>query len=168
MADFDVIGIILGGGQGKRLYPLTKSRAKPAVPLAGKFRLIDIPISNCINSSINHIYVLTQFLTASLHRHVYKTYQFDIFSDGFVELLPAEQTQTSKDWYQGTADAVRRQIHRFQNSNAQDALILAGDHLYLMDYKKFIEFHRSVDADVTLGVVPVREEETTRFGILKI
>jgi ADP-glucose pyrophosphorylase len=136
MAIKDVIAVVLGGGRGTRLYPLTKARAKPAVPIAGKYRLIDISISNCINSGITRIFVLTQFLTASLHRHVYHTYRFDVFSGGFVELLPAEQTLTSEAWYQGTADAVRRQLHRIVPHNPKDVLILAGDHLYRMDYSE--------------------------------
>lgn len=163
----DVLAIILGGGRGTRLYPLTKMRAKPAVPLAAKYRLIDIPISNCINSEINRIFVLTQFLSASLHRHVYETYKFDVFYDGFVELLPAEQTLTSAAWYQGTADAVRRQMHRIARISPRDALVLSGDHLYRMDYSEFIEFHRAHDADITIASYPVSKEDTPRFGILK-
>ena len=132
----EVLAIILGGGRGSRLYPLTKLRAKPAVPLAGKYRLIDIPISNCINSDINRIFVLTQFLSASLRRHIYQTYKFDVFSKGFVELLPAEQTLTSTDWYQGTADAVRKQMERLITRNPEDVLILSGDNRSLPDFKK--------------------------------
>jgi glucose-1-phosphate adenylyltransferase len=167
MGDRNVIAIILGGGRGTRLHPLTASRAKPAVPLAGKYRLIDIPISNCINSGFSQIYVLTQFLTASLHKHVYSTYQFDAFSDGFVELLPAEQTLTSTDWFQGTADAVRRQMHHFRTRHIEDALILSGDHLYRMDFGKFLEFHRGNRADFTVGAVPVSIDDASRYGILK-
>lgn len=167
MAPKDVIAIILGGGRGIRLYPLTKLRAKPAVPLAGKYRLIDIPISNCINSGITRIYVLTQFLSASLHRHIYNTYKFDSFSEGFVDLLPAEQTLNSTDWYLGTADSVRRQIHRFLSLEPEDVLILAGDHLYRMDYGEFVRFHREKQADVTVGVFPVPVEDTHHYGILK-
>ena len=163
----NVVAIVLGGGRGNRLYPLTKLRAKPAVPLAGKYRLIDIPISNCLNSGITQIYVLTQFLSASLHRHIYDTYKFDVFSKGFVELLPAEQTLTSTDWYQGTADAVRRQIHRFVSRDPEDVLILAGDHLYRMDYGEFLSFHRNSRADVTIGVIPVAAEEAQRYGIIR-
>lgn len=162
----DVLAVVLGGGRGTRLYPLTKLRAKPAVPLASKYRLIDIPISNCINSGVNRIFILTQFLSASLHRHVYETYKFDIFSKGFVEILPAEQTHTSTDWYQGTADAVRRQMHRFLSREPEDVLILAGDHLYRMDYGDFVHYHRAKDADVTVAVLPVSAEEASRFGIL--
>ncbi|HEC34187.1 MAG TPA: glucose-1-phosphate adenylyltransferase [Chloroflexi bacterium] len=163
----DVLAVVLGGGRGTRLYPLTKLRAKPAVPLAGKYRLIDIPISNCINSGITRIFVLTQFLSASLHRHVYQTYKFGVFSRGFVELLPAEQTLTSVDWYQGTADAVRRQMHRFLSRAPEDVLILAGDHLYRMDYREFVALHRERRADVTIAVFPVSAEDTARYGILK-
>ncbi len=163
----NIIGVILGGGRGTRLHPLTASRAKPAVPLAGKYRLIDIPISNCINSGISRIYILTQFLSASLHKHVYKSYQFDIFSGGYIELLPAEQTLTSLDWYQGTADAVRRQMHHFKSEPTTDALILAGDHLYRMDYREFLRFHKEKNADFTIGAVPVSSRDTSRFGILK-
>lgn len=163
----DVLAVVLGGGRGTRLYPLTKLRAKPAVPIAGKYRLIDIPISNCLNSGITRIYILTQFLSQSLHRHVYDTYKFDVFSKGFVEILPAEQTLTSTAWYQGTADAVRRQMQRFLSRNPEDVLILAGDHLYRMDYSAFVSFHRAKRADATVAVFPVRAEEAGRFGILK-
>ncbi len=163
----DVVAIILGGGRGTRLYPLTKARAKPAVPIAGKYRLIDISISNCINSGITRIFVLTQFMTASLHRHVYQTYKFDVFSDGFVELLPAEQTLTSEAWYQGTADAVRRQLHRIIPHKPKDALILAGDHLYRMDYSQFVARHRECRADVTIAVLPVSAQDAPRYGILQ-
>jgi len=167
MPRHNVLAVVLGGGRGTRLYPLTKLRAKPAVPLAGKYRLIDIPISNCINSGFTRIFVLTQFLSASLRRHVYQTYKFDIFSGGFVEILPAEQTLTSTDWYQGTADAVRRQVDRFLSRGAGDVLILAGDHLYRMDYSQFVRFHRESRADVTLAVLPISAEEAPRYGILK-
>ncbi|MBN1296535.1 glucose-1-phosphate adenylyltransferase [bacterium] len=163
----EIVGIILGGGRGRRLHPLTRDRAKPAVPLAGKYRLIDIPISNCIHSGINQIYILTQFLSASLNRHVYDTYKFDVFSRGFVELLPAEQTLTRSDWYQGTADAVRQKLPEIQNTAARDALILAGDHLYRMNYSDYVAFHKQNLADITLAAIPVREEEASRFGILK-
>ena len=167
MAAKDVVAIILGGGRGSRLQPLTRDRAKPAVPLAGKYRLIDIPISNCINSNINRIFILTQFLSASLHRHVYDTYKFDVFSGGFIELLPADQTLTRNDWYQGTADAVRRQMREIRNAGARDALILAGDHLYRMNYVDFIDFHRDRDADITVSSIRVPRSETHRFGIMK-
>jgi len=163
----DVLAVVLGGGRGTRLYPLTKLRAKPAVPIAGKYRLIDIPISNCINSGITRVFILTQFLSASLHRHVYQTYKFDIFSSGFIEILPAEQTLTSADWYQGTADAVRRQVIRFLSREPEDVLILAGDHLYRMDYSQFVNFHRESRADVTVAVLPVSAADAARYGILK-
>ncbi len=162
----DVLAVVMGGGRGARLYPLTKLRAKPAVPLASKYRLIDIPISNCINSGITRIFVLTQFLSASLHRHVYRTYKFDVFSGGFVEILPAEQTLTRADWYQGTADAVRQQVHRFLSREPEDVLILAGDHLYRMDYSQFVRFHRESRADVTVAVLPVSAADAPRLGIL--
>jgi glucose-1-phosphate adenylyltransferase len=163
----DVMAIVLGGGRGTRLYPLTKLRAKPAVPIAGKYRLIDIPMSNCINSGITRIFVLTQFLSASLHRHVFRTYTFDVFSRGFVEILAAEQTLTGADWYQGTADAVRQQMHRFLSREPEDVLILAGDHLYRMDYSQFIRFHRESRADVTVAVLPVSATDAPRYGILQ-
>jgi glucose-1-phosphate adenylyltransferase len=163
----DVLALILGGGRGSRLYPLTKLRAKPAVPLGGKYRLIDIPISNCINSGIHRIYVLTQFLSASLHRHIYETYKFDSFSGGFVHILAAEETSSGMDWYQGTADAVRKQRQRFVHSHVEDTLILSGDHLYRMDYGEFVELHREKRADVTIAVQPVASDDTSRLGILK-
>jgi glucose-1-phosphate adenylyltransferase len=163
----DVLAVILGGGRGSRLYPLTKLRAKPAVPLGGKYRLIDIPISNCLNADIHKIYVLTQFLSASLHRHIYQTYKFDFFSEGFVYTLAAEETVSGMDWYQGTADAVRKQIRRFAHARVEDILILSGDHLYRMDYGEFIELHREKRADVTIAVQPVALADASRFGILK-
>ncbi|MFO7741605.1 MAG: glucose-1-phosphate adenylyltransferase [Anaerolineae bacterium] len=163
----DVLALILGGGQGSRLYPLTKLRAKPAVPLGGKYRLIDIPISLCINAGIPKIYVLTQFLSESLHRHIYQTYKFDVFTDGFVQILAAEETRTGMDWYQGTADAVRKQLWRLEHARAEDVLILSGDHLYRMDYANFVERHRERRADVTIAVQPVGPEAASRFGILK-
>ncbi len=167
MPDPTVLTVILAGGRGTRLYPLTKLRPKPAVPLAGKYRLIDIPVSNSINSGFTKIYVLTQFLTASLHRHVFQTYKFDNFSAGFVEILPAEQTLTSTDWYQGTADAVRKHIRRLVSRRADDVLILSGDHLYRMDYTNFVEHHRETRADVSIAVLPVSGEDASRYGILK-
>jgi glucose-1-phosphate adenylyltransferase len=168
MALPDVFAIILGGGQGTRLHPLTKMRAKPAVPLAGKYRLIDIPLSNCINSGVDRVFVLTQFLSASLHRHLHQTYQFDAFSHGFVDLLAADQTLHDKRWYQGTADAVRRQMRHFRSRPGSDALILAGDHLYRMDFAPFVRFHRESRADVTLACLPIKLEDTRRFGVLKL
>ena len=163
----DVLALILGGGQGSRLYPLTKLRAKPAVPLGGKYRLIDIPISLCINADILKIYVLTQFMSESLHRHIYQTYKFEPFTDGFVQIMAAEETRTGMDWYEGTADAVRKQLWRLEHARASDVLILSGDHLYRMDYTAFIEQHREKRADVTIAVQPVGPEAATRFGILK-
>lgn len=160
--------IILGGGRGTRLQPLTRERAKPAVPIAGKYRLIDIPISNCINSDINRIFVLTQFLSASLHRHVYDTYKFDGFSGGFIELLPAEQTLTQNDWYQGTADAVRRQLLEIKNAGADTVIVLAGDHLYRMNYKNLIAYHQKKNADITISTTHVAQDDCRRFGIMKI
>ncbi|MEE9616493.1 MAG: glucose-1-phosphate adenylyltransferase, partial [Anaerolineae bacterium] len=157
----------LGGGRGTRLYPLTKLRAKPAVPIGGKYRLVDIPISNCLNSGIHKIYALTQFLSASLHRHIYQTYKFDVFSDGFVYILAAEETPSGMEWYQGTADAVRKQLPRFAHARVKDLLILSGDHLYRMDYAEFVELHREKRADVTIAVQPVTCADAPRFGILK-
>jgi len=167
MSHQDVLAIILGGGRGDRLYPLTKLRAKPAMPLAGKYRLIDIPISNCINSGVDRVFVLTQFLSTSLRRHVYQTYKFDMFGGGFVDILPAEQTLSSADWYQGTADAVRRRMEHILSRGPEDVLILAGDHLYRMDYGRFIRFHRESRADVTLAAFAVSAAEASRYGILK-
>jgi glucose-1-phosphate adenylyltransferase len=167
MPDYRALAIILGGGRGTRLFPLTKLRAKPAVPLAGRYRLIDIPISNCINSGVNRIFVLTQFLSASLARHVNDTYKFDMFSKGFVELLPAEQTLSNQDWYQGTADAVRQQLHRVQSREPEHVIILAGDHLYRTDYREFFRVHIETGADVSLGVLPISREDATRFGVLQ-
>jgi glucose-1-phosphate adenylyltransferase len=163
----DVLVAVMGGGRGTRLYPLTKSRTKPAVPLGGKYRLIDISISNCINSGTDRIFVLTQFLSASLHRHVQRTYRFDVFSDGFVEILAAEQTHEGDDWYQGTADAVRQQMHNLVSRGAEDIVVLAGDHLYRMDYGRFIRFHRESRADLTIAVHPVSTVDAPRYGILK-
>ena len=136
-----VLSVVMGGGQGSRLFPLTRDRSKPAVPLAGKYRLVDIPISNCINSRLNQIYLLTQFNSASLHRHISHSYKFDHFSRGFVEILAAEQTQENSEWYQGTADAVRQQLRHLLAHRTEQVLILSGDHLYRMDYQAFIEEH---------------------------
>lgn len=163
----DILAVILGGGRGQRLYPLTKLRSKPAVPIAGKYRLIDIPISNCINSGIFRIDVLTQFNSHSLHRHITQTYNFDAFHLGFVEILAAEQTPESADWYQGTADAVRKQLFQIRSARAKYVLILAGDHLYRMDYAPMAEFHWNHGADITVAVQPVAREDAPRFGILK-
>jgi glucose-1-phosphate adenylyltransferase len=163
-----VLGIILGGGAGSRLYPLTKLRAKPAVPLAGKYRLIDIPVSNCINSEINKIYVLTQFNSASLNRHIGRAYNFSGFDDGFVEVLAAQQTKENPQWFQGTADAVRQYIWLFQEWDIDEYIILSGDHLYRMDYRLFVEHHRKTNADVTLSVIPIDEKRASAFGLMKI
>ena len=163
-----VLGIILGGGAGTRLYPLTKLRAKPAVPLAGKYRLIDIPVSNCINSDIVKIYVLTQFNSASLNRHIARTYNFSGFSEGFVEVLAAQQTPENPSWFQGTADAVRQYIWLFQEWDIDEFVILSGDHLYRMDYSLFVERHRETNADITLSVIPIDEKRASDFGLMKI
>jgi glucose-1-phosphate adenylyltransferase len=163
----DILAVILGGGRGARLYPLTRDRAKPAVPIAGKYRLIDIPISNCINSGITRIAVLTQFNSVSLHRHIARTYVFDPFSSGWVEILAAEQTTQSDAWYQGTADAVRKQLLEIQTTNAEYVLVLAGDHLYRMDYESLARFHWENNAEITIPVHPVPREEAFRFGLLK-
>jgi glucose-1-phosphate adenylyltransferase len=163
-----VLAIILGGGAGTRLYPLTKRRAKPAVPLAGKYRLIDIPVSNCINSEIFQIYVLTQFNSASLNRHIGRAYNLGGFKDGFVEVLAAQQTPESPSWFQGTADAVRKYLWLLEDSDAEDILILSGDHLYRMDYSQFVARHRDTHADITLSVLPMDDERASDFGLMKI
>jgi glucose-1-phosphate adenylyltransferase len=163
-----VLALILGGGRGTRLFPLTKSRSKPAVPVAGKYRLIDIPISNCINSELHSIYVLTQFLSVSLHRHIANTYKFDMFSRGFVEVLAAQQTNESADWYQGTADAVRQNLSYIEREGPADVLILSGDQLYRMDFRQLIETHRSLKADATIAAIPVPEKDTAGFGLLSM
>jgi glucose-1-phosphate adenylyltransferase len=163
-----VLSIILGGGVGTRLYPLTKLRAKPAVPVAGKYRLIDIPVSNCINSEIFKIYVLTQFNSASLNRHIARTYNFTGFSEGFVEVLAAQQTPENPNWFQGTADAVRQYLWLLEEWDAEEYLILSGDHLYRMDYRLFIQRHRETGADITLSVIPIDERRASDFGLMKI
>jgi glucose-1-phosphate adenylyltransferase len=163
-----VLAIILGGGAGTRLYPLTKQRAKPAVPLAGKYRLIDIPVSNCINSEIFKIYVLTQFNSASLNRHITRAYNFSNFNDGFVEVLAAQQTPENPNWFQGTADAVRQYLWMLQEWDVDEYLILSGDHLYRMDYRQFIQRHRDTNADITLSVVPMDERRAPEFGLMKL
>ena len=164
----NVIGVILGGGQGSRLYPLTQYRSKPAVPIGGKYRLIDIPISNCLHSGINRISVLTQFNSASLHRHISQTFRFDAFSDGFVEILAAEQTQESSNWYQGTADAVRQQLRSILAKPVDQCLILSGDHLYRMNYREFLTSHWERTADVTIAVQPVTRAQAAELGIVKL
>lgn len=162
-----VLAVILGGGRGSRLYPLTKQRSKPAVPIAGKYRLIDIPISNCINSGIFRIAVLTQFNSVSLHRHITQTYNFDNFHIGWVQIWAAEQTMQHNTWYQGTADAVRKQLFEIRAVRAPYVMILAGDHLYRMDYSGMVDFHVANDADITVAVQPVARQDATRFGVLK-
>jgi glucose-1-phosphate adenylyltransferase len=163
-----VVTAILGGGQGTRLWPLTRDRAKPAVPVAGKFRLIDIPISNSLHAGIDRIFVLTQFNSASLHRHISQTYRFDAFSEGFVNILAAEQTTQNRDWYQGTADAVRQTLIRLTAGNPTEIVILSGDQLYLMDIERFVEEHRENDADLTIAVSPVNAVEARELGILQL
>lgn len=167
MVNDKVLSIILGGGQGSRLYPLTEKRSKPAVPIAGKYRLVDIPISNCINSSIKRMYVLTQFNSASLNRHIKNTYHFSFFSSAFVDVLAAEQTPESKSWFQGTADAVRQSMHHFLRHDFEYALILSGDQLYQMDFNEMIEAHAKSGAEISIATIPVNEKDATSFGILK-
>src|SRR6202165_3571425 len=157
----EVLSLILGGGGGSRLFPLTMLRSKPAVPIAGKYRLIDIPISNCINSSFHRIYVQTQFLSVSLHRHIANTYVFDPFSRGFVEVLAAQQTNEAADWYQGTADAVRQQIRYVHEDRCSDVLILSGDQLYRMDLAKLLQTPHESEADVTIAVLPVSADNAS-------
>jgi len=162
-----VLGIILGGGQGSRLFPLTESRSKPAVPIAGKYRLVDIPISNCINSEIKRMYVLTQFNSASLNRHIKNTYHFSFFSKAFVDVLAAEQTPHNEGWFQGTADAVRQSMHHFLRHEFEYALILSGDQLYQMDYKLMLNEHIKSKAKISIATIPVNAKDATSFGILK-
>ncbi len=160
--------LILGGGRGTRLYPLTKERSKPAVPVAGKFRLIDLTISNCIHSHLYQISILTQFNSDSLHRHISMTYRFDLFSRGYVQILAAQQTPENMNWYQGTADAVRQSLRRFERRTPDNMLILSGDHLYKMDYRKLLKTHVDKDADATIAVVPVSQKACADFGILQV
>ncbi|MFO0927896.1 MAG: glucose-1-phosphate adenylyltransferase [Gemmataceae bacterium] len=164
----NVLSLILGGGRGTRLYPLTQLRSKPAVPVAGKYRLIDIPISNCINSGMQRIYVLTQFLSVSLHRHIANTYKFDPFSRGFVEVLAAQQTNEAADWYQGTADAVRQQIRYVVEDSCQNVMILSGDQLYRMDFQELLRVHQQTKADVTIAVLPVPRDQVPGLGIVQL
>ena len=164
----DTLALILGGGQGKRLYPLTIERAKPAVSVAGKYRLIDITLSNCINSDIRRVSVITQFLSASLHRHINGTYHFDTFSDGFVEILAAEQTPQRESWYQGTADAVRESLRHVLRYRSDAIVILSGDHLYRMDYNEMVRRHLHRNADITLAVQPVSRSDAPRMGLLRV
>ncbi len=162
-----LVAVILGGGAGSRLYPLTASRSKPAVPIAGKYRLVDIPISNCINSSINRMFVLTQYNSASLNKHIKNTYQFSAFSTGFVDIMAAEQTPDNPKWFQGTADAVRQSLRHIQNNDFEHVLILSGDQLYQMDFGEMFQNHEKNNADITIATIPVTEKEATEFGILK-
>tara|TARA_R110000868_G_scaffold410252_1_gene697779 strand:- start:4795 stop:6057 length:1263 start_codon:yes stop_codon:yes gene_type:complete len=162
-----VLSIILGGGQGSRLYPLTHQRSKPAVPIAGKYRLVDIPISNCINSGIKRMFVLTQFNSASLNRHIKDTYHFSFFSSAFVDVLAAEQTPTNKTWFQGTADAVRQSMHHFLRHDFEYVLILSGDQLYQMDYRLMVNAHIESNAEISIATIPVNAKDATSFGILK-
>jgi len=167
MINDKVLSIILGGGQGSRLYPLTANRAKPAVPIAGKYRLVDIPISNCINTNIKRMFVLTQFNSASLNRHIKNTYHFSFFSSAFVDVLAAEQTMESGEWFQGTADAVRQSMHHFLEHDFEYALILSGDQLYQMDFNEMIMNHANSGAEISIATYPVNAKDATSFGILK-
>ena len=164
----NVLAVIMGGGVGSRLFPLTKERSKPAVPLAGKYRLVDIPISNCINSNLKRIYVLTQFNSASLHRHISQSYKFDHFSGGFVEVLAAEQTPTSNSWYQGTADAVRKNLTHLLNHDFEYMVILSGDQLYRMDFRRIIAQHIETYADLTVATIPVPRDQAQSLGLMQI
>jgi len=163
----DVVTVILAGGQGTRLFPLTKLRSKPAVPIAGKFRLIDIPLSNSIHSGYRQIFICTQFAAESLHRHIFSTYRFDHFTKSFVTILSAQQTLDNRDWYQGTADAVRQNM-RFIRNYGDHVLILSGDHLYRMDYRDFVNYHLEKKADITISVIPVMKSKAYQFGIMKV
>ena len=167
MTSKQVVAVILGGGAGSRLYPLTATRSKPAVPIAGKYRLVDIPISNCINSNINRMFVLTQYNSASLNKHIKNTYQFSAFSSGFVDILAAEQTPDSLAWFQGTADAVRQSLKHIRNNDFEYVLILSGDQLYQMDFAEMLNNHISRGADISIATIPVGEREAPEFGILK-
>jgi len=164
----DVLSVILGGGRGTRLFPLTLHRSKPAVPIAGKYRLIDIPISNCLNSGLRRIFVLTQYQSESLNKHVGLTYKFDVFSSGFVSVLAAEQTEERSDWFQGTADAVRQSLRHLRSHKSREVLILSGDQLYQMDFRRMMETHRRHVADATVAVTPVPADQTAGFGIIKV
>ena len=168
MAAEKVLALILGGGAGQRLYPLTRQRAKPAVPLGGKYRLIDIPVSNCINSDVHRIFILTQYNSASLNRHIARTYRFSRFTNGFVEILAAEITPERPDWFQGTADAVRQSLHHLDDYKGDTILVLSGDHLYRMNYREFIARHHETGADITISLTAAREDEASEFGLVKI
>src|SRR3954451_15258954 len=163
----NVLSVIMGGGQGTRLFPLTKERAKPAVPLAGKYRIVDIPISNCINSGVRQVYVLTQYNSASLNRHISRAYKFDLFTSGFVEILAAQQTPEGELWYQGTADAVRQNLRNFTQGKYRYFLILSGDQLYRMDFRKVLARHIEHGADITIATIPVDGESAKSFGIMQ-
>ena len=163
----EVVALILGGGAGSRLAPLTSSRSKPAVPIAGKYRLVDIPISNCMNSDINRMFVLTQFNSASLNRHIKNTYQFSVFSKAFVDILAAEQTPDNPTWYQGTADAVRQCLRHLHAFPSEYILILSGDQLYQMDFNAMFENHKNTGAQISIATIPVGDREAPEFGILK-
>ncbi len=167
-ARHSLLAVILGGGAGKRLFPLTSQRSKPAVPLGGKYRLVDVPISNCINSDVIRMFVLTQYNSASLNRHIATTYRFSPFADGFVEVLAAEQTPESGEWFQGTADAVRQVLPHIRDWRIDTLLILSGDHLYRMDYRKFLARHLETNADMTVSVIPIRADSASEFGLLKV
>ncbi len=162
-----MLSVILGGGAGSRLYPLTASRSKPAVPIAGKYRLVDIPISNCINSGINRMFVLTQFNSASLNRHIKNTYHFSAFSTAFVDILAAEQTPDNPTWYQGTADAVRQSLRHIAPFESDYILILSGDQLYQMDFSEMLDNHKRLGAQISIATIPVAEREATEFGTMK-
>ncbi|MDX1412806.1 MAG: glucose-1-phosphate adenylyltransferase [Candidatus Promineifilaceae bacterium] len=164
----DVVAVILGGGVGTRLFPLTRDRTKPAVPFAGKYRLIDIPMSNCFHAGIEKVAILTQYNSVSLHRHIHRTYNRDIFTPGWTQILAAEQTLRSGEWYQGTADAIRKQLLEIGQSGSRYVIILAGDHLYRMDYTEFIEYHAESGADITIAVQPVNREAASALGLLKL
>ena len=163
-----MIALILGGGAGTRLYPLTENRSKPAVPLAGKYRLIDIPVSNCLHSGVHKIYVLTQFNSASLNRHIKQTYRLDHFTEGFVDILAAEQTRGNNEWFQGTADAVRQTMKHVADHDDEHVLILSGDQLYQMDYEKLLADHKAKGADISIATIPVNAKDATGFGIMKV
>ena len=164
----NVLSVILGGGAGTRLFPLTKERSKPAVPLGGKYRLVDVPISNCINSGFHRVFVMTQFLSASLHRHISQSYKFDHFSRGFVEILAAEQTPTSTSWYEGTADAVRKNLVHLTSQPFEYLVILSGDQLYRMDYLQMLAHHIQTEADLTVATIPVEQDSVAGLGIMQM
>ena len=163
----EILSVILGGGAGSRLYPLTANRSKPAVPIAGKYRLVDIPISNCLNNGIGRMFVLTQFNSASLNRHIKNTYHFSAFSKAFVDILAAEQTPDNPTWYQGTADAVRQGLRHIAPFESDYVLILSGDQLYQMNFAEMLDHHKEMGADITIATIPVTEREAPEFGILK-